>query len=522
MDHESSERKRTDEPTKAGHDAVVFWITVVCVALAVRGYLFAHYYTINNDGVLYIEAARHFWEGRWGEALDSFYPPLFPLLIAAAYPAAGEWELAGQMWPIGLGLLAMAPLYGLLRQLYGDRAARWALLFYAVSPYLARYSLHVRSEIPYIFFLILAAYLFERGRSTGGRLAIFGSGASAGLSYLTRSEGLGLVVVGLFFLLCWAWRSRQAARDRRAVFASTTPVFAFLLGFVVVAAPYVGYLRADTGRWLVSRKAGLILHLALAEHDVATDEVTMESSDRVGLINLVAGRPRLYVEKVSRDAFRSLGVYFEALHYPFAPFVVLGWILFFRRPFRRRGDSWLFVLIGFHVCVFAFLYVNRRYAVPLVPLSLGWTAVGFLAAKDFFRARWPKNGVAVTVVMTGLLIGSTLPKALAAIGREKLHLKQAGLYLKTLPGRPAILTTNGRVGFYARGDNSVRTVRAGEFGEEPARSADYLAVDQSVYDRRRAWLEANGWTLERTFSREKEETLGIFRRQRLFSTGEIG
>jgi len=62
------------------------FVAAVTLTLVVRAYLFWNYYTINNDGILYIEAARHFWNGNWFGGLESFHPPLFPLMIALAFP----------------------------------------------------------------------------------------------------------------------------------------------------------------------------------------------------------------------------------------------------------------------------------------------------------------------------------------------------------------------------------------------------------------------------------------------------
>ncbi|MBI4487650.1 MAG: glycosyltransferase family 39 protein, partial [Deltaproteobacteria bacterium] len=174
MDHESSQRERSEgSPLAKKRIALFYWFGALLLTLGVRLYLFWQYYTINNDGVLYIEAARHFWQGQWIEGLASFYPPLFPLMIAAAYPLVGDWELAGQFWPFVLGILILFPLFGLLRAVYGPRAAQVALLFYGVSPYLARLSLHVRSEIPYIFFLLLALYLLQRGMAREKLVSFF-------------------------------------------------------------------------------------------------------------------------------------------------------------------------------------------------------------------------------------------------------------------------------------------------------------------------------------------------------------
>ncbi len=119
----------------------------IALGTVVRLYLFANYYTINNDGVHYIQSARDFWSGNWLAGLDSFYPPLFPLMLAVAFPMTGEWELAGQFWPLILGVLIILPLYGLLRRLFGQKVALVALFCYAVSPNLAVYQSTIRSLI---------------------------------------------------------------------------------------------------------------------------------------------------------------------------------------------------------------------------------------------------------------------------------------------------------------------------------------------------------------------------------------
>ncbi len=173
----------------------LYWLGALVLTLAVRLYLFFNYYTINNDGVLYIEAARNFFEGRWSDGLASFYPPLFPLMIAVAYSLVHDWELAGQIWPFILGVLTLFPLFGLFRRVYGSRIARVALFFYAVSPYLARLSLEVRTEIPYVFFAVLAIYFLQRGLDSGSFLSFFLTGICSALAYLIRPEGIGLIMV---------------------------------------------------------------------------------------------------------------------------------------------------------------------------------------------------------------------------------------------------------------------------------------------------------------------------------------
>lgn len=482
-----------------------YLIGALVLTLAVRFYLFKHYYTINNDGILYIEAARYFWEGDWTGGLASFYPPLFPLLITAAYPLTGEWELAGQFWPLILGVLVLFPLFGLIRRLYGQKVALAALFFYAVSPYLARLSLHVRSEIPYIFFLVLALYFLQRGIDRGNLFYILVTGISSALATLIRSEGVGLVIVCTLYLVYRGWIKRGLKRR-------WLQLCILLLGFILFAAPYVLYLKWDTGNWMISRKAALILAIGLAEVDSSTGRFTMKESNQLSVVRLISERPLVYAKKTFIDVFRSVGVYFEAVHYSYLPFLFIGWFFFFRGRFWEKEDFFLITFIVFYLGVFALIYVNRRYAVALVPLSLGWVGAGFLAFNEYVSRRWGKRGALIAGAVVGIFLTGTLPKTLKAIGREKLYLRQAGLYLKGKPGNPTILTSNGRVGFYAKGQNRlVLKDFSDTTGLESVLDGDYLALDGKVFYSVKGLLKAKGWLLDRKFSRGTRQALFVLR-----------
>jgi 4-amino-4-deoxy-L-arabinose transferase-like glycosyltransferase len=487
--------------------AVYYLTGALILTLAVRFYLFKNYYTINNDGILYIEAARNFWDGNWTGGLGSFYPPLFPLLIAAAYPLTGEWELAGQFWPLFLGVLVLFPLFGLIHRLYGQKVALAALFFYAVSPYLARLSLHVRSEIPYIFFLVLGLYFLQRGIDRGNPLYILVMGISIALATMIRSEGVGLVIFGALYLVYRGWV--KGGLRRRWL-----QLGILLFGFVLFSAPYVLFLKWDTGNWLISRKAGLVVAVGLSEVDSSTGKFTMKDSDQLSVVRLIMARPFAYARKVFIDSFRSVGVYFEAVHYSYLLFLFIGWFYFFHGRFWEKEDFFLIALIIFYLGVFALIYVNRRYAVALVPLSLGWVSAGYLAFNEYVQRRWGKRGYFIAGAVVAIFLSGTLPKTLKAIGQEKLYLRQAGLYLKGKPGNPTILTSNGRVGFYAEGQNRlVLKDFSDTTGLESVLDGDYLALDEWVVARTDGGLGGHGWLLDREFSEGSREKLFVFRRQ---------
>jgi len=482
-------------------------VAAVTLTLAVRAYLFWNYYTINNDGVLYIEAARHFWNRNWFGGLESFHPPLFPLMIAVAFPMTGEWELAGQFWPLILGVLIIVPLFSLLQRFYGQKVALIALFFYSVSPNLTRLSIHARSEIPYIFFLVLALYFLQSAIDRERQFPLFIAGITSALAYLVRPEGVGLAIVGACYLLYHGWKQGVLKRG-------CLQLGIFFCGFVLFSAPYGLYLKWDTGNWIISRKAANVLSTALSDYDPSVKQISQKDSDKTSAIGLIASRPTLYLKKVFIDAFRSLIVYFEALHYSYLPFLLLGFFFCLRRRFWERDDFLFFALITFYLAAFAVLYVNRRFAVPLVPLSLGWIGAGYLAFHDFAWKKWRRKGSVITGVVVSLFLGATLPWTLKAIGRDKFYLREAGTYLKGISGNPRILTTNGRVAFYAKGQNHVIGGLDDGADLSSTRGQDYLALDEKVFHKVKSSLMTQGWHPDREFSEGGKETLFILRQGR--------
>jgi len=326
------------------------------------------------------------------------------------------------------------------------------------------------------------------------------------MATLIRSEGVGLVIVCALYLIYRGWIKRGLKRR-------WLQLGILLLGFILFAAPYVLYLKWDTGNWMISRKAALILAIGLAEVDPSTGQFTMKESDQLSIAHLISERPLVYAKKTFIDVFRSVGVYFEALHYSYLPFLLIGWFFSFRGRFWEKEDFFLVALIVFYLGIFALIYVNRRYAVPLVPFSLGWVGAGYLAFNEYIHRRWGKRSYLIAGAVVGIFLAGTLPKTLKAIGREKLYLRQAGVYLKAKPGNPTILTSNGRVGFYAEGQNRIFTKDFGDPASlESGQDGDYLALDGEVFHSVKGSLMAKGWLLDRKFSRGMRQALFVLRR----------
>lgn len=231
------------------------------LTLLIRLWMVSHTYIIAKDGILYVSAAQHFsaLELRAGLALN--YPPLYPLLIASAHILIRDWELAGQMVSALFGSLTMVPLFHLARRLFNTRAALLTCLLLAVHPYFVRISAEVLSDATYIFSLLSSVALswkcLEEGKSQWGFLA----GLSCAAAYLTRPEGIGVLFVVLPWVFFLGILGKRPLPVRRILYFS----FSLVLSFLLLASPYLLYLRQEMGMWQLTKKKHIKTILGLED-----------------------------------------------------------------------------------------------------------------------------------------------------------------------------------------------------------------------------------------------------------------
>jgi len=422
----------------------------VVLAAAVRFYLLWQYYCISSDGLYYIRAAQDFFAGNVAAGLKSVYPPGYPLLIAAVYPWIGNWELAGQLLSLVCGVAILLPLYGLFRAAFEDvKVALLACYLAGISPFLALYSVHVRTEIPYLFLSVFALYSFLTGMQRHAKARFLWGGLIAGYAFLIRPEALGvLLIIPGVMLLQWL-RQRQIGLSWL-----TQSVGLLFLGFLLFALPYIVYLSIDTGRvGAVSRKAGVTLGVNLQKSGVLDDEEKAQfgTGDLV-VADYIRQHPWRYAKKVASDFVPAMGVFFEALHYAFMPFFLLGLFWTFRSNIWDRRDLLLLAFVFAHVFGFALILVKRRYALQAVPISLAWVAIGMFWVWNELIARLPaRRAYLIGVALAMIFLGATLPKTLKAVSREKAYVRDTGWYLRELnkTGNLRVAVLDERVTFYA-------------------------------------------------------------------------
>jgi hypothetical protein len=190
-----------------------------------------------HDDSIYFVSAKSIADGHGYRILSypeapfqTKYPPLYPLVLA------GIWKLNPD-FPANLALgtlvswLSVPALLFLCLRLFltygfSERHAWLMTALFAVNPYLAIFGSSMLSELPFACLLIVCLLVCHRAAQDGAPLwwAALG-GITGGLSFLTRTTGMMLLVSGV---ACFLWR-----RQRRQALWFAAAMLPFVAGWTL-------------------------------------------------------------------------------------------------------------------------------------------------------------------------------------------------------------------------------------------------------------------------------------------------
>src|SRR3972149_5987671 len=132
----------------------ITWILLL--ALALRGLATWRFDPVAFDSAVYFEMADLIRAGRWSEALAYDFPPLYPVLLAAAQWLPVSAENACLMITLVFDLLVLFLIVGIARTATGEGAAWGAAFLWAIHPLAIRLGAHALTDAPTAFFAALA------------------------------------------------------------------------------------------------------------------------------------------------------------------------------------------------------------------------------------------------------------------------------------------------------------------------------------------------------------------------------
>ncbi len=489
---------------------------------------------VSFDEPHYLRLAGSFLERGFTGLLHPYWPPFFPLVIAFFKPLTGDLETAGRLVNLVSACVTVWLVFRMSGVLFGKKESLIAAGFAAFYPPLAFVSTNVMPESLFSALGLGGIWIAwkaltaggKTGRGTGSKpepvlrgrmtdrtgpghpsgilerlnpgLHAAGAGLLWGAAYLVRPEGIGFLLVFLaaaFFFFLF----RSPARNRAIAAAACASA-----GFLILAAPYWVYLRAETGAWTLSSKGSVnqqfesavyfqdesnpdpFYHLTPDNRHLPVD-MAYHSGTLRELAAVEGGRERVAEIPLSQTAVKFAKNYYRVLK-QFIPQLFSALLLALFAAGLLGGVSdfrrWDFAVYGlafpafFWLAVIPMFHVNERYFLPLFPLMLPWIGRGtvFVAERtahflsDSFPRRFAQRksrntGSAVAgraaafATAAVIFVFGLLPETARLAGirtdstgawADPVELKEAGRWLLRENGRPPVLMSlNKAVDFYA-------------------------------------------------------------------------
>jgi len=456
------------------------------------------------------------------ETLHTYWSPFLPWLISLFCSFTKNYELAGRLVSVIAGTLLVLPVYFLGRLVYDKTVGLVAAAFVALFPPLAFQSTLILTEATYTLLAALAIYTGWKMLKRYSIAAAALSGMLAGCLYLTRPEGIGFLFIFIGWLLAGCLAKIFLIKPLRLAYQ----LVALNVGFVVVAAPYLLFLKSNTGSWTISAKGAANLQMDTPEDGSRPSFRSLNESNTAVPIDEVFHlgnflKPQApgqdgAVTKVSWQALA--GKYLRNLYdliktaipsfLTMLPLMLLGAGLF--GSSWKWGQGWKnFYFLSF-VAFYWFLvvplfHINARYLAPMWPLCALWIANG---VNVFFT--WMKNHeslfkfakmkklqpaiVAATLLLALSMVFSFLPELGRIVARDlnstdrwadAIELKEAGIWLKqNADSEIVIMSRNHVVDYYAGNYNIRESVTIPENGLDRVlsyarnRGVNYLVVNE--------------------------------------------
>ena len=424
-----------------------FWLVLLLIlAGGMRLWQVADTEVTSRDSVMYIRFAWRLETEPWTHVFRTgVHHPGYGVLVyafgkpmRAAFPDDLPYamQLAAQLAAALCSVLLVVPMYFLGRELFDRRVGFWGALLFQCIPSSGRLMADGLSE-PLFLLLAATALLFAvRALATRrvGWLAL--CGLATGLAYLTRQEGLLVVLVTLVVLAGLQFSPRWR-RSRPELFRCGA---CLVVGCAVFAAPFMVLIgkislkasathMMDGDGWKMPDKpydTPRVSHvhspLPLAKWNIGTG---------IGPEDRLLWSARTLAEMLDK-------AFFHVFLYP-----ALAALYLFRRRFAEVPGMW--VLFGCGLVLVPLLYklghsngyISERHAILIVLGGVFWSVAGiaWLAAwiaRRTARVSAPTLSLVVLLVATGVC----LPRTLARLHGNRDGFREVGVWLahNTNPG----------------------------------------------------------------------------------------
>lgn len=451
---------------------IITIIGLIILAFVIRIFFLQFQQFITHDGAEYAVLGKNLISGNGYVSIQGqinlFFSPLYPLLIGVFSILFNNLELSARLVSVLFGSLLIVPLYFFARRMYSQKVAIISSLIAALYWVLIRYSTQTLTESTYTFLLVCSAWAGYAALTKQTKSLYVLSGIILGLSYLTRPDAIGYVVIIMVLTLIYFDKDNgQRTQWKKALVCCLI----MLISFLAILSPYLLFFHDQTGRWTLGNRDIINTIYGENTNDAIgfeknvfglTDDgkeikilMTQNSSLFNYLINNPAGIARRYMQNSEEQYIRYITSIFPPL------LIMLVGAGLFRQNWttqRLKKELFIAIFIAYPLLIYPLFHIDSRYISPVLPLAIVWAANGINevqtwldtnlnnSARGRFRESFLlKNIVSIVVILSLLPMMITIYHT-----NSPVEHKEAGLWLKdNSPPDSIILSRDPFVSFYS-------------------------------------------------------------------------
>ncbi len=165
------------------------------LSLAVRLVYVGEYHELLWDAGVYAGMGKYLFSGGTAGLWEHIRPPLWPAFLGLLWVLKLDMILVGKIVQLALSLGCIVLVYLLGKKYFDERTGLIAAGMFSFSSIFLYLGFHLYTEIPALFLILLALYLFSKDR-------LFFAGIVAGLAFLAKfPAGMVIGVIGLALLV---------------------------------------------------------------------------------------------------------------------------------------------------------------------------------------------------------------------------------------------------------------------------------------------------------------------------------
>jgi len=418
-----------------------------------------------QDSVRFMAFARaasaYGWPATMTDRNDS---PVFPAIVSLVHGAIQVFSSPADGWALSVtwaaalpAVLAVFPLYGILRRAFDRRVALVSTALFCVVPTVARLGADGLSDSTQLLLVLLAVWAWMAAEETDNQAVRWArwlsAGACLGLACLTRIEAAAMAPA---MLISASWTSAGKPRSQAGV--------ALAIGLMLWFFPYV----ATTGK--VTPKHSLRFLADLTSVATSTQAAGGQTKPPVESATAATdGIPRSFDPKDLSITSRRYGYaaalaeFFRELPHGwgyFSGLLSIAGVVLMRQSARVDFDLLVGVFLVtylaalLHYAAGAGYLASRHFLLPSV-LTLGWAGVAIVRLMDKLGVvvvtRWPQISprvVPVVLMLSAALV--CLAPHFKPLRTNRLAYRRAGEWLAETAGVGAtILDTRQWTALYS-------------------------------------------------------------------------